>query len=66
MGFFEGFDHYTITRPLTFVSWDDYVGTGHLNPAENGVGARFDARIEAREFLGAGDAAGRGELGGSE
>ena len=37
MGFFEGFDHYTITKPLTFVSWDDYVGTGHLNAAENGL-----------------------------
>ena len=38
MGYgFDGFDHYLITRPLTFVSWDDYVGTGHLDPDANGL-----------------------------
>ncbi len=37
MGFFDGFDHYTITEPLTFASWDDYVGTGHVDPAYNGL-----------------------------
>ena len=37
MGFFDGFDHYPITAPLTFVSWDDYVGTGHVDPAHNGL-----------------------------
>lgn len=37
MGFFDGFDHYPITEPLTFASWDDYVGTGHVDPAENGL-----------------------------
>ena len=37
MGFFDGFDHYPITRPLTFVSWDDYVGTGHLDLNHNGL-----------------------------
>jgi len=37
MGFFDGFDHYTITQPLTFASWDDYVGTGHVDPAYNGL-----------------------------
>jgi beta-galactosidase len=37
MGFFDGFDHYTITEPLTFASWDDYVGTGHLDPIQNGL-----------------------------
>jgi beta-galactosidase len=37
MGFFEGFDHYVIARPLTFASWDDYVGSGHLDPAGNGL-----------------------------
>ena len=24
-------------RPLTFASWDDYVGTGHVDPAYNGL-----------------------------
>jgi beta-galactosidase len=37
MGFFDGFDHYTITESLTFASWDDYVGTGHVDPAYNGL-----------------------------
>jgi len=37
MGFFDGFDHYTITEPLTFASWDDYVGTGHLDAVYNGL-----------------------------
>ena len=37
MGFFDGFDHYVISRPLTFASWDDYVGTGHLDPVGNGL-----------------------------
>lgn len=37
MGFFDGFDHYPITEALTFASWDDYVGTGHVDPASNGL-----------------------------
>jgi beta-galactosidase len=37
MGWFDGFDHYGITKPLTFVSWDDYVGTGHFDPDWNGL-----------------------------
>ncbi len=37
MGFFDGFDHYIITKPLTFASWDDYVGKGHLDPDRNGL-----------------------------
>ena len=37
MGFFDGFDHYIITEPLTFASWDDYVGSGHVDPDFNGL-----------------------------
>ncbi len=37
MGFFDGFDHYVLSEPLTFASWDDYVGTGHLDPDLNGL-----------------------------
>ncbi|HET9802652.1 MAG TPA: beta-galactosidase [Candidatus Acidoferrum sp.] len=37
MGFFDGFDHYVITAPLTFASWDDYVGSGHLDADRNGL-----------------------------
>ena len=38
MGYgFAAFDHYVVARPLTFVAWDDYVGTGHLDPDTNGI-----------------------------
>ena len=37
MGFFDGYDHYVLSQALTFPSWDDYVGTGHLDPAMNGL-----------------------------
>jgi beta-galactosidase len=37
MGFFDGFDHYAIADPLTFASWDDYVGSGHVDPEHNGL-----------------------------
>src|SRR2546429_1885751 len=38
MGYaFDGFDHYTVARSLTFVAWDDYVATGHLDPDKNGI-----------------------------
>jgi beta-galactosidase len=38
MGYgFAAFDQYVIARPLTFVAWDDYVGTGHLDPDTNGI-----------------------------
>jgi beta-galactosidase len=34
---FNGIDHYSISLPLTFASWDDYVGSGHLDPYANGM-----------------------------
>jgi len=38
MGYgFDPIDHFVITKPLTFVAWDDYVGTGHLDPDANGI-----------------------------
>jgi len=37
MGFFDGFDHYIMCEPLTFASWDDYVGSGHVDPDFNGL-----------------------------
>jgi beta-galactosidase len=38
MGYgFDGFDHYVIAKPLTFVAWDDYVGNGQLDPDKNGI-----------------------------
>jgi beta-galactosidase len=37
MGFFDGFDHYTVSQDLDLASWDDYVGTGQLDPVYNGA-----------------------------
>jgi beta-galactosidase len=37
MGFFAGYDHYTVAQDLDLASWDDYVGTGQLNPVYNGA-----------------------------
>jgi beta-galactosidase len=38
MGYgFGAFDHYVMAKPLTFVAWDDYIGTGHLDPDTNGI-----------------------------
>lgn len=37
MGFWDGIDNYDITKPLTFAAWDDYVGSGHVDPAMNGM-----------------------------
>ncbi len=37
MGWFDGYDHYKVAQDLDFASWDDYVGTGHLDPIRNGM-----------------------------
>ncbi len=37
MGWFDGFDHYTVEQDLDIAAWDDYVGQGHLDPAANGA-----------------------------
>jgi beta-galactosidase len=37
MGLWDGVDNYDVAKPLTFASWDDYVGTGHVDPAMNGM-----------------------------
>jgi beta-galactosidase len=37
MGFFDGYDHYILSKALTFASWDDYVGNGHVDFYQNGL-----------------------------
>ena len=37
MGFFDGYDHYTVSQDLDLAAWDDYVGTGQLKPDLNGA-----------------------------
>lgn len=36
MGWFDGYDHYVVTKDLDLASWDDYIGSGHLNQYKNG------------------------------
>ncbi len=40
MGWYDSFNHYVLTEELDLASWDDYVGRGHLQVADNG--ARHD------------------------
>jgi beta-galactosidase len=40
MGWFDAYDHYTVAQDLDFASWDNYVGTGHLNAVD--AGAKHD------------------------
>jgi beta-galactosidase len=37
MGWFDAYDHYTVSQDLNLASWDDYVGSGHLDPVRNGA-----------------------------
>ncbi len=36
MGWYDGYDHYTVAQDLDFASWDNYVGSGHLSVAAIG------------------------------
>jgi len=37
MGWFDMFDHYELSKDLDMASWDNYVGTGHLDFRTNGA-----------------------------
>jgi beta-galactosidase len=51
MGFgFDGFDHYIVAKPLTFVAWDDYVGKGHLDPDSNGISHDMERGLKQENF----------------
>lgn len=50
MGFWDGLDNYAITKPLTFASWDDYVGTGHVDPSSNGMSHDLTRGFLERNF----------------
>lgn len=50
MGFFDGFDHYQITESLTFSAWDDYVGSGHVDPAQNGLSHDLTRGFQRKNF----------------
>jgi beta-galactosidase len=50
MGFFDAYDHYTVSQDLDIASWDDYVGTGHLNPVSNGAAHDLTQGLSAQEL----------------
>jgi beta-galactosidase len=50
MGFFDGFDHYQISESLTFASWDDYVGSGHVDPVYNGLAHDLTRGFKRQNF----------------
>ncbi|MGH9734500.1 MAG: beta-galactosidase [Candidatus Acidiferrales bacterium] len=50
MGFFEGFDHYVVSRGLDLASWDDYVGEGQVNPDMNGLTHDLNRGFKHKNF----------------
>ena len=50
MGWFDGFDHYTVEQDLDLAAWDDYVGEGHLDPAKNGAAHDLTRGFKGKNF----------------
>ena len=50
MGWFDGFDHYTVEQDLDLAAWDDYVGQGHLDPAKNGAADDLTRGFKRKNF----------------
>jgi beta-galactosidase len=50
MGFFDGFDHYVVSRALDLASWDDYVGEGHVDPDANGMTHDLNRDFKHKNF----------------
>ncbi len=50
MGWFDGFDHYTVEQDLDLAAWDDYVGQGHLDPAKNGAAHDLTRGFKGKNF----------------
>jgi beta-galactosidase len=50
MGWFDGFDHYTVEQDLDLAAWDDYVGQGHLDPAANGAAHDLTRGFKRKNF----------------
>ncbi|HYL63605.1 MAG TPA: beta-galactosidase [Candidatus Methylomirabilis sp.] len=51
MGYgFNIFDHFVVAQPLSFASWDDYVGSGHLDPDTNGMSHDAMRGLKRRNF----------------
>jgi beta-galactosidase len=50
MGWFDGYDHYTVSQDLDIAAWDDYVGQGHLDPARNGAAHDLTRGFKQKNF----------------
>ncbi len=50
MGWFDGFDHYVVSKDLDLAAWDDYVGQGHLNPYSNGSADDLTRGFKQKNF----------------
>jgi beta-galactosidase len=50
MGWYDVFNHYTLAEELDLVSWDNYVGSGHLNPLNNGMVHDLTRGLKRKNF----------------
>jgi beta-galactosidase len=50
MGWFDGYDHYTVSADLDLAAWDDYVGQGHLDPVRNGAAHDLTRGFKRKNF----------------
>lgn len=50
MGWFDAYDHYSVAQDLDFASWDNYVGTGHLDPVRTGATHDLTRGLLRRNF----------------
>jgi len=50
MGWFDAYDHYTVTQDLDLAAWDNYVGLGHLDPVRNGAAHDLTRGFKRKNF----------------
>lgn len=50
MGWFDGFDHYVVSRDLDLAAWDDPISQGHLDPIRNGATHDLTRGFKKRNF----------------
>ena len=50
MGWFDGYDHYTVEQDLDLAAWDDYVGEGQLDVAKNGFAHDLTRGFKQKNF----------------
>ncbi len=50
MGWFDGYDHYTVEQDLDLAAWDDYVGEGQLDLVKNGFAHDLTRGFKQKNF----------------